>query len=90
MTRSESINRTLRMSDIGPGGCFIDSLAGAREGEEMVFEMKRKDGTNVSIKGEVAYVLPGIGYGVRFIDMNEEQLGLIEEIVGPAVEAAEA
>ena len=69
---SASGKREARISDISIGGCFIDSIAGVFVTERISFVVKADDGRIVDFNGEVTYIFPGIGFGVKFIDLSDE------------------
>ena len=70
-----------RISDISPGGCYIDSTATVNSGEKVAFELKRPDGTSLRFTGTIAYVLDGFGFGVQFTDLSDQQKAAIDEII---------
>ncbi len=62
--------REARISDISLGGCFVDTIATAQEGEVVKFDVKLEDRT-FNMVGEVAYVFPGNGFGVKFTEIPD-------------------
>ena len=76
--------REARISDLSVGGCFIDSIAEVRVGEEITFELRLPGGTSIPVSGRVAYVLAGNGFGVSFTSLPEESREVIEQMVGGA------
>ena len=76
--------REARISDLSVGGCFIDSIAEVRVGEEITFELRLPGGTFIPVSGRVAYVLAGNGFGVSFTSLPEESREVIEQMVGGA------
>jgi hypothetical protein len=79
---SASGKREARISDISVGGCFIDSIAGVFVTEPISFVVKTEDGRIIEFNGEVTYIFPGIGFGVRFTDLSEEATKYLEEAIG--------
>jgi hypothetical protein len=79
---SASGKREARISDLSLGGCFIDSIALMTEGESVAFELLREGGQLVRFTGRVTYVLPGVGFGVRFTNISEDQQAFLEQVVG--------
>jgi hypothetical protein len=65
--------REARISDISLGGCYIDSIAGVTEGEIVRFKLALPDGGSEELAGVVVYVHEGVGFGLRFDDLTEEQ-----------------
>jgi hypothetical protein len=62
--------REARISDISLGGCFVDTIVSAQEGDVVKFDVRLEDRT-FSMVGEVAYVFPGNGFGVKFTDIPD-------------------
>lgn len=64
-----------RIGDLGVGGCFVQTLAVPVVGETTVITVKSGD-RELSLRGNVRYVEPGIGFAVQFqnipADVNEE------------------
>jgi len=82
VVESASGRRQERISDLGLGGCFIDSIATVMEGEAVNFDLLMPNGNMLKFTGRVTYLLHGVGYGVRFTDLSDEQKTFLEEIVG--------
>ncbi len=70
---SSAGRRASRISDLSFGGCYVESISNFRVGEIVTFELKDRDGTTISFKGEIAYVLEGFGFGLKFLGLGEEQ-----------------
>lgn len=73
--------REARISDVSTGGCYIDAIAEVSVGEEISFELRLPTGAAVPVRGKVAYVLPGNGFGVSFTELDEETRAFIEQMV---------
>jgi hypothetical protein len=65
--------RTGRIADISTTGCFVESMAAPGAGEQVSLTVTLPGGTILEAHGEVAYVLSGMGFGVRFIELTEAQ-----------------
>jgi|SRR5687767_13304736 len=74
--------RQVRVTDVSVGGCYVETIIGVQVGEEVKFEMKHPDGQFVPFTGEVAYRFEGLGFGVRFTNLNDEQKAFIFRITG--------
>jgi len=61
-----------RISDLGTGGCRIDSEARVRTGETVSFYIPLPSGRSISLMGTVAYVREGEGFGVTFGELPME------------------
>ena len=64
--------RQVSIADMGMEGCYVDSIIEVREGELVAFELAT-DRSAKRFVGKVAYVLPGMGFGIQFLDLTEEQ-----------------
>ncbi len=73
--------REARVSDLSMGGCFVDSIVAVSEGEKMGFELKLSPRESLRLKGEVAYVMPGIGFGISFEDVSKFGQDLIAKTI---------
>lgn len=70
-----------RISEIGLGGCYVDSIASVVEGEPISLTIKYGD-NSMPFTGEIAYLLPGFGFGIRFTDVTEERVNFLKNIIG--------
>ncbi|MFN2412122.1 MAG: PilZ domain-containing protein [Pyrinomonadaceae bacterium] len=75
---SSSGKQQARMSDLSLGGCFIDSIADVPKGEKIAFEIVRPGEAPLRFSGTVVYTLPGMGFGVEFTELNDEQKTYLE------------
>lgn len=73
--------RGARISDVSPGGCYIDTISPANEGESVSFEFKNPAGARLKFTGTVAYVLPNMGFGIKFTDLTDQHKAAIEQIM---------
>lgn len=83
----KSGNYNARVTDLSEGGCYIDTMGEASEGEILNFKVLLPGGDWLLLSGEVAHKNAPLGFGVRFADLTEDQLeqlrGLIEELQRP-------
>jgi hypothetical protein len=70
----KSGNYTARISDLSDGGCYMDSLGDVTMGELVHLKLHLPSGQWLELKGEVAHHTPPVGFGVRFLDLSEQQL----------------
>ena len=73
--------REARISDISLGGCFIDCLTPINIGETISFKIKIAEGEWVELHGEITYAFPGVGFGIRFTSLSENDQSLIEHLI---------
>lgn len=69
----KSGNYDARITDLSEGGCYVDSLGEAQVGEVLVFKLQTPDGEWLELTGKVAHQTPPLGFGLRFIDLTDEQ-----------------
>lgn len=62
-----------RITDLSEGGCYLDSVGEVRLGEIVGFRVLLPDDDWLYLEGEVRHYGAGTGFGVQFVDLNEEQ-----------------
>jgi len=62
-----------RITDLSEGGCFVDTTGEAQIGERLTVRIQLPDGGHLELTGEVAHESRPIGFGLRFIDLSDEQ-----------------
>jgi PilZ domain len=77
----KSGNHTARITDLSEGGCYIDSLGQAQVGEVLNLKLQLPDHDCLELTVEVAHQMPPIGFGVRFVDLNSEQLEKLRSLL---------
>lgn len=73
--------REVRVSDLSLGGCYIDGLALVRPDEVVGLKLVLRDGRSENVSGTVTFVHEGIGFGLRFNDLDVQQRSVIEGLV---------
>ena len=73
--------REARITDLSSGGCYVDTIATIPEGEHISFELRTADGKFLALKGEVAYAMPGFGFGIKFVDLSDEATAALDRII---------
>jgi len=81
---SASGKRQARISDVSEGGCFVDTITNVREGEEIALSGTLGSGDRLDVKGRVAYVMDGFGFGVEFNDIDDASKATLSKMVQPA------
>ena len=82
----ESMSRTheARVDDVSLGGCFVNTFGRVEENEEVNLQMELPSGEWLSLSGRVASYQPGVGFGMCFDTLSEEQLATLEELIATA------
>ncbi|HVB36318.1 MAG TPA: PilZ domain-containing protein [Candidatus Acidoferrales bacterium] len=66
-----------RCSDLGRGGCFVDSINPFPVGTAVSVRLTTDQNTFES-RAEVVYAMPGMGMGLAFVSVEPEQLWVLE------------
>jgi hypothetical protein len=64
---------TARITDLSEGGCYLDTVGEVMVGEIVAFRVLLPDDDWLYLEGEVRHHKHGMGFGVQFVDLNEEQ-----------------
>jgi len=64
---------TARIIDLSEGGCYLDTLGEAYIGEILNIRLPLPDGDSLELSGEVAHHSVTIGFGLRFVNLSEQQ-----------------
>jgi hypothetical protein len=66
-------NQNVRIGDLSEGGCYVDSILEVLVGEALLLDVQMPDGEWLELPGVVAHHHPKLGFGVRFVDLDEGQ-----------------
>ncbi len=77
----KSGNYTARITDLSDGGCYMDSLSEVTIGELLTLKLKLPGGEWLELTGEVAHHTPPVGFGVRFVNLSDEQTGALRSFI---------
>ena len=78
---SDEGRQTARITNLSEEGCYLDSVGETLVGEVVCFRVLMPDEDWLYLEGEVRHSRPEAGFGVRFVDLNEEQREKIELIL---------
>lgn len=73
MWDSSTEAHSARVTNLSEGGCYLDSVGEVRPGEIVGFRVLLPDGDWLYLEGEVRHYTAGVGFGVKFVELNEEQ-----------------
>jgi|SRR5215218_4849362 len=76
--------REARITDLSAGGCYVDTIATIPEGESISFTLNRSEGEPIHFTGNVAYVMPGFGFGIQFTDLSDQAKAALESLIKSA------
>ena len=71
--QGSATNHDVRISDLSRGGCYVDTIAEVIVGETLFLKILMADGEWFELKSVVAHHTPRLGFGVRFVDLDEKQ-----------------
>jgi hypothetical protein len=84
----ESMSRTheARVDDVSLGGCFVNTFGRVEQDEEVNLQIELPSGDLLSLSGRVATYQPGVGFGMCFNPLSEENQATLEELIATAEE----
>jgi len=63
-----------RITDISLGGCFVETILQPQRGEATEVSVRFHDGTTMTLAGHVVYTDSGVGFGVAFRRLTDEEV----------------
>jgi hypothetical protein len=70
----------LQIYDLSLGGCFVNSMHEApQKGQVFPIHIDLPNDETFVAKGEMAFVRPGFGYGVKFCQISDENQRRLEQ-----------
>ncbi|HJP91285.1 MAG TPA: PilZ domain-containing protein [Pyrinomonadaceae bacterium] len=72
---------TARVTDLSEGGCYVDTLGEAYIGEILNIKLPLPAGDWLELTGEVAHHSPPMGFGVRFVNLSEQQREKLDSLL---------
>jgi len=70
-----------RTEDLSLGGCFVNTAGRVDVGEVVGVEIKLPSGEWLQLRGEVASYQTGIGFGVLFTFLTDDEETALREII---------
>jgi PilZ domain len=74
-------NYPSRLSDLGLGGCYIETMAHVRPDIEINFEIQLPTGFWMPLHGTIVYHQPSLGFGVRFDRLTLMEKNLLARVL---------
>jgi hypothetical protein len=86
--RWSSISRRheARVDDVSLGGCFVNTYGHVELNEPVDLEILLPSGEWLALDGTVATYHAGVGFGMSFTSLSEEQLTALKELIANAAE----
>ena len=97
MEQQSRVRITGRASDLSRGGCYVDSVSCLPVGS-VVYIRLRHSGATFQSKAMITYSLPGMGMGIAFSNIAEDQIAIVskwiaeisgESVADPQIESKE-
>jgi hypothetical protein len=84
----ESMSRTheARVDDVSLGGCFVNTFGRVEPHEAVNLQIQLPSGKWLPLRGEVASYQPGVGFGVAFTSLTEEEIAVLKDLMATAEE----
>lgn len=70
-----------RIDDIGMGGCFVNTQGRVDLGDVITVEIKMLSGEWLQLRGEVTSYQPGIGFGIVFSFLTDEEQRALQQLI---------
>ena len=64
---------TAKITDLSEGGCYLDTVGEVLTGEIVAFRILLPDEDWLYLEGEVRHHRVGVGFGVQFVDLDDNQ-----------------
>jgi hypothetical protein len=86
--RWESMSRTheARVDDVSLGGCFVNTFGHVEHGEEIDLQIQLPSGEWLPLQGRVASYQPGVGFGIAFSSLSEDERAVLQELIATSKE----
>ncbi len=73
--------RMCTCSDISEGGLYVSAIQHFEENGVIEVSIPFRD-DKITVKAQVQYCEPGIGMGIMFVELNDDQKALLKELIG--------
>ena len=81
MWDSSTEAHSARVTDLSENGCYLSSVGEVRLGEIVGFRILLPDGDWLYLEGDVRHHTPKTGFGVQFVDLNQEQTAKLADLL---------
>jgi hypothetical protein len=71
--QGSATRQNVRISDLSRGGCYVDTIGEVIVGETLFLQLLMPDGEWFELQGVVVRHSPGLGFAVRFTNLDERQ-----------------
>jgi hypothetical protein len=70
-----------RIDDISMSGCFVNTYGPVEVGEPVELKILRRSGEWFTLNGYVATYHHGVGFGMAFSDLSEEDKSTLQDLI---------
>jgi len=70
-----------RVDDVSLGGCFVNTFGRVELDEAVNLQILKSSGGWLALRGRVASYHPGIGFGLSFDPLSEEETADLRELL---------
>jgi len=84
----ESMSHTheARVDDVSLGGCFVNTFGRVEINEEVNLRILLPSGEWLPLRGSVASYQPGVGFGLSFTSLSEDETAALELLISSTVD----
>lgn len=83
---SMSRRHEARVDDVSMGGCFVNTYGHVELNEAVDLQILMPSGEWLSLEGTVASYHAGVGFGMSFTSLTDEQIASVKELMATAEE----
>jgi hypothetical protein len=83
---SMSRRHEARVDDVSMGGCFVNTYGHVELNEAVDLQILMPSGEWLSLEGTVASYHAGVGFGMSFTSLSDEQNASVKELIATAAE----
>lgn len=86
--RWESMSRRhqARVDDVSLGGCFVNTYGPVELNEPVSLQILLPAGVWLNLRGRVVTYQPGVGFGISFSSLTEDEETRLKELIASAIE----
>jgi PilZ domain-containing protein len=75
-----------RVDDVSVGGCFVNTFGRVELSEEVNLELQLPSGAWLPLRGYVTSYQPGVGFGMSFTSLSEDETAALKQLIASAKE----
>lgn len=86
--RWESMSRRhqARVDDVSLGGCFVNTYGPVELNEPVSLQILLPEGVWLNLRGTVVTYQQGVGFGMSFTSLTDEELTMLRKLIASAVD----